>query len=120
MGLQLFELAPHLVDGLVELLHPILKRGVLMGWLGPMVNPGLVERHGGGALEGELRSGGALQHTLELPAPFRLLQEPPGKATGPSHGPDDNPKDQGAAIGLGVIPGLSHGVNGENSVLGAA
>jgi hypothetical protein len=120
MGLQLFELTPHLVDGLVELLHPILKRGVLLGWLGPMVNPGVVERRRGGAVEGEVRSGGALHPALELPAPFRFLQEPPGQATGPSHGPDDNPKDQGAAIGLGVIPGLSHGVNGENSVLGAA
>jgi len=120
MGLQLFELAPHLVDGLVELLHPILKRGVLLGWLGPMVNPGVVERRRGGAVEGEVRSGGALHPALELTAPFRFLQEPPGQATGPSHGPDDNPKDQGDAIGLGVIPGLSHGVNGENSVLGAA
>jgi hypothetical protein len=120
MGLQLFELAPHLVDGLVELLHPILKRGVLLGWLGPMVNTLIVEGRGGVALKGELCSGGALQHALELSAPFRLLQEPPGQATGPSHGPDDNPKDQGAAIGLGVIPGLSHGVNGENSVLVAA
>jgi hypothetical protein len=76
-----------------------------------------VERLGGGAVEGEICSGGALQHALELSAPFHLLQEPPGQATGPSHGPDNNPKDQGAAIGLGVIPGLSHGVNGENSVL---
>jgi hypothetical protein len=97
-----------------------LKGGFLLEWLDPMVNSQSVEGRAGVALEGEFRSGGALQHALELSAPFRLLQEPPGQATGPSHGPDDNSKDQGAAIGLGVIPGLSHGVNGENSVLVAA
>ena len=79
-----------------------------------------VERLGGGAVEGEICSGGALQHALELSAPFHLLQEPPGQATGPSHGPDNNPEDEGAAIRLGMIPGLSHGVKGKNSVLGAA
>jgi hypothetical protein len=102
------------------LLHPILKGGFLLEWLDPMVNTQIVEGRGGVALKGEICSGGALQHALELSAPFRLLQEPPGQTTGPSYGPDDNPKDQGAAIGLGVIPGLSHGVNGENSVLEAA
>jgi len=120
LGLQLFELAPNLVDGLVELLHSILKRGVLLEAVGPMVSPGVGERRGGGALEGKLRPGGAMQQALELPAPFSLPQEPPGQATGPSHRPDDNPKDQGAAIGLGAFPGLSHGVNGENSVLRSA
>jgi hypothetical protein len=79
-----------------------------------------VERRGGGALEGEICSGGALQHALELSAPFHLLQEPPGQATGPSHGTDNNPEDEGAAIRLEMFPRLSHGVNGENSVLEAA
>jgi hypothetical protein len=75
LDLQLFELTPHLVDGLVELLHSILKRGVLAR-VGPLLRYGFAvgERSGGGAVEGELRLSGALQQALELAAPFGLPQ----------------------------------------------
>ena len=56
MGLQLFELAPHLVDGLVELLHPILKRGILLGGWAPWLTLGLSK----GVVEELLRASSAL------------------------------------------------------------
>jgi len=73
LGLQLFELAPHLVDGLVELLHPILERGV-EGGVGPLRRAGVGEGLGGGAAEGEVRPAGALRRSLELAAPFGFPQ----------------------------------------------
>jgi hypothetical protein len=114
LGLELFELASHLVDGLVELLHPVLKRGVLLGAVDRLVIPGVCERRGGGALEGELLPAGALQQALELSAPFGFPKEPPRQSTGPSYRPDDDPKHQGAAIGREGVTGLSHGLEEKN------
>jgi hypothetical protein len=109
--LQLLKLPAHVIDRLVELMHPFMQLTILLVAIEParLPLPGLA-RIGGCSLPS-----GHTQHALMAfmeAALFRLPQQPPAQPCGtensPSHGTD---KDRAAAVG-GEVSGVSHGKKG--------
>lgn len=85
--MQLLKLAPHFIDGLVELLYPVVKLGVEAVHL-PF------DRCNGGLP----RLNQAPQLTACLAATVGFRKQPPGQSGSADHGPGDGAGQNGAAI----------------------
>ena len=91
LGLQLLQLTAHIIDGLVELLHPV-AQGILnrlsQSPLQPL-QPGLQP------LQSRLAQ--HPQMALGLPPPVRLRQQPPAQASGTEDRPGQGTDQDGTA-----------------------
>jgi hypothetical protein len=106
-GLELLQLAAHLINGLVELLHPLLQQGInRRGRRGGLESsPGLkISRSGRLARRSQPQRLG--QATLA--AAIGLAQQPPTQARSPEHGSTKGAQQQAAARAGWALPWISH------------
>ena len=114
LHLELLELASHLVDRLVELLHPLLQPRIGLGTAGGGSGQGAhpIGRHHRPQALAEPQG----PERAALAAPIGFREQPPAQTGGPEHGPAEGREQQAAtgaagpvaAIGPGVSPGISH------------
>jgi hypothetical protein len=113
--LELLELATHLINRLIELLHPLLKQGIhRSGRWG-----GLHFRTGPQIQLGAWRARASQPQGLgqaALAAPIGFAQQPPTEARSSEHGSTEGTQQQAAAGAGWALPWISHGwVKGAHS-----